>query len=88
MGDRLGAEEVAVYRWLALRRQFDLSRMAAELALDEATVTRAVDALLQVGLLQRHTEDDQVMRAVDPHLAAAVATAPLGRRAASRPVSR
>ncbi|MFG2954061.1 LuxR C-terminal-related transcriptional regulator [Streptomyces sp. NPDC048291] len=79
VGDRLGAEEVAVYRWLALRRQFDLSRMAAELALDEATVTRAVDALLQVGLLQRHAEDDQVMRAVDPHLAAAVATAPLER---------
>ncbi|MGA5729140.1 LuxR C-terminal-related transcriptional regulator [Streptomyces seoulensis] len=78
-GDRLGAEEVAVYRWLATHRQFDPSRMAQDLGLDEAALTRTVDSLVQLGLLQRDAEDDHVMRAVDPHLAAAVATAPLER---------
>ncbi|MFJ3497809.1 LuxR C-terminal-related transcriptional regulator [Streptomyces sp. NPDC086091] len=87
VGGRLGAAEVAVYRWLAPQRQFELSRMAAELTLDEGSVTRAVDALLQMGLLQRHAEDDQVMRAVDPHLAAAVATAPLERSIREQQIS-
>ncbi|WP_428936063.1 LuxR C-terminal-related transcriptional regulator [Streptomyces sp. ACT015] len=87
VGDRLGAEEVAVYRWLALHRQVDLSRMAGELGLDEASVTRTVDSLVHLGLIQPDAEDDGVMRAVDPHLAAAVATAPLERSIREQQIS-
>ncbi|MFJ8823138.1 LuxR C-terminal-related transcriptional regulator [Streptomyces sp. NPDC102467] len=87
VGHKLGPEEVAVYRQLALHRQFDPARTAAELALSEAQVTGAVDSLLQLGLLQRDTEGHGVLRAVDPHLAAAVASAPVERAIREQEIS-
>ncbi|WP_258395167.1 MULTISPECIES: LuxR C-terminal-related transcriptional regulator [unclassified Streptomyces] len=86
-GHTLGTEEVAVYRWLALHRRFDPARMAAELELREAQVTDAVDRLCELGLLQRGTGGDGSLRAVDPHLAAAVASAPVERAIREQEIS-
>ena len=78
-GDRLSAEEVAVYRWFALHSRLSSSRMAEDLELDEEAVARAVDSLVQLGLVQPDQEDERRVWAVDPQLVAAVASAPLER---------
>ncbi|MGW7413559.1 helix-turn-helix transcriptional regulator [Streptomyces sp. NPDC054863] len=84
IGDSLSAEEVSVYRWLALHRDFDLPRMAAEVGLGEATVRQALEFLFRIGLAQPDKKDPGRVWAVDPHLVAAVATAPLERTIAEQ----
>ncbi|MFD2687573.1 LuxR C-terminal-related transcriptional regulator [Streptomyces phyllanthi] len=84
VGDTLGAEEVAVYRWLALHGQLDLVRMAEETGVDETAVSSAVDYLVRIGLVQRGKEGDDRLWVVDPHLVAAVATAPVERAIAEQ----
>ncbi|NDZ81342.1 LuxR family transcriptional regulator [Streptomyces sp. SID10853] len=83
-GNSLNAEEVAVYRWFALHRHLDLPRVAAETGLGEATVHQALESLLRIGLVQPDKEDPDRVWAVDPHLVAAVATAPLERTIAEQ----
>ncbi|GHE47189.1 hypothetical protein GCM10018785_16060 [Streptomyces longispororuber] len=82
--DTLSAEVVAVYRWLALHGQLDPVRMAEETGVGERAVHGAVDYLVRVGLVQRGEEGDDRLWAVDPHLVASVATAPVERAIAEQ----
>ncbi|MCP9985356.1 helix-turn-helix transcriptional regulator [Streptomyces sudanensis] len=82
--DTLGAEEVAVYRWLALHGRLDPVRIAEETGSCEGAVSNAVDHLIRIGLVRRDGEGDDRLRAVDPHLVASVATAPVERAIAEQ----
>jgi DNA-binding CsgD family transcriptional regulator/sugar-specific transcriptional regulator TrmB len=84
VGETLSAEKIAVYRWLALHGQLDPVRIAEETGLDETAVSSAVDYLRRMGLVQRGEGGDDRLRAVDPSLIAAVATAPVERAIAQQ----
>ncbi|WP_262699314.1 MULTISPECIES: helix-turn-helix transcriptional regulator [Streptomyces] len=84
VGDTLSAEEVAVYRWLALNGRLDPALMAEETGVDETAVSGAVDHLVRIGLVHRSGEGNDRLCVVDPHLVAAVATAPVERAIAEQ----
>ncbi|MFD9875133.1 helix-turn-helix transcriptional regulator [[Kitasatospora] papulosa] len=84
VGDTLRAEEVAVYRWLALHGRLDPASMAEETGVDATAVSGAVERLVRIGLVHRGEEGDDRLWAVDPHLVAAVTTAPVERAIAEQ----
>lgn len=84
VGDTLRAEEAAVYRWLALHGRLDPASMAEETGVDATAVSGAVERLVRIGLVHRGEEGDDRLWAVDPHLVAAVTTAPVERAIAEQ----
>lgn len=84
VGDTLSAEEVTVYRWLALHSRLDPVLMAEETGVDETAVSGVVDRLVRIGLVHRGEEGDDRLWAVDPHLVEAVTTASVERAIAEQ----
>lgn len=76
-GRRLSAEEIGVYRWLALYGRLAVAETARDTDLTENQVRRATESLIRLGLVQPDGSEDGRVWVVDPNLVADVVTGPL-----------